>query len=690
MAKRGQHREAGPSEIPIASGCARTFVKDLFHNDKKEVKTHCPRRPGPPMVPAFNSRVFALHLGNLILAHELLEGPSGPMSFTDKLDRKTQKRLLKLQSKLVAWRDDSGSYLLAIASIVGLAMGVTSALFRWMIIKSHDFFHIEANSLFGMRESVPESFETVIHALLPAIGGLLVGLLIYKVLHLAGGHGVPSVMKAVATGQVNLSPSMAIKSMTSPVTITTGGSAGPEGPIIEIGSVVGSWLGSVTKVRKDHMGTLIGCGAASGIAAVFNAPMGGVVFALELIMRDFHVRKFAPVVISAVIAAVTSSALLPNNPAFVRPSDNILETIQPSLFLVVQFGILGLACAGVGALLTTMIYWMHDRFHQLKVPMWIKPTIGGLLVGLIGLKVPGILGEGYETVNSVILGAGTLNQAIGMVLLNMLLICVLKVLATSLTLSSGGTGGSFAPAMVAGAFVGGAVGILAEQIMPTLAPDYRIFAMVGMAGVVSSALGTPMAAMLIIYEVCGGRYTLVLPLMITVAVSSVITGRMRKGSVYTLSLLRDGFDVEESHAQRRDPLETIPIEEIMTSSFVSIRPHDPLNRIMEILSETDVDAFIVSNEKGELCGVISTSDLRSVVNIGDIGSIAVIAQDIADSNPPVLYPTTTANRALEIFSSTDIEGIPILKDTSTPVIVGIVYRGAVLRAYRQAAISAKT
>jgi CIC family chloride channel protein len=597
--------------------------------------------------------------------------------------------LAYLRQHLQVWTQrHEEAWLLLMASLVGLAMGVASVLFRMLLRVSHRFFHREAETFVGWRHWSGDIWSLLGQALLPAAGGLVVGLLIYRILRLKGGHGVPSVMKAVATGKVNLHPSMAIKSASAPITIATGGSAGPEGPIIEIGAVVGSSIGSLARARKDMMGTLVGCGGAAGIAAMFNAPIGGVVFALELIMRDFHVRKFGPIVIAAVIASVTSSALLPNDPAFHRLAETTLQTIEPSGFLVLQFLGLGAACAAAGVLLINVLYWFHDLFHEFPAPLWVKPAIGGLTVGLIGLLAPGVLGEGYETVNRVILAAGPAPQQIGPLLQTLVILALLKILVTSITLGSGGTGGTFAPAMVAGALVGAAVGLLADRFFPTTAPDFRVFAMVGMAGVVGSSLGTPLAGVLIIYEVAGGRYELVLPLMITVAMSTLLASRMRKGSIYTLSLLRDGFDVELQQRRSRDPLEGLPVRDLMSSVFLTVRPDDPLPRLLALLEDSEENAFAVSDERGRLCGVISTNDLRSVVNLGDIGGAAFIAADIVDSNAPVLRPDSPAGKALEIFSTTDVEGIAVVEDEGgVRRCVGMVFRGDVLRAYRRAARS---
>lgn len=573
---------------------------------------------------------------------------------------------------------------MVMAAVVGLAMGLVATLFRWMVIQSHFFFQGD-----GERDSIisrigPDWSEKTVQIILPGLGGLIVGLLIYKILKLRGGHGVPGVMKAVATGQVNLSPSMAIKSASSPITITSGGSAGPEGPIVEIGAVIGSTLGRWSGIKRDQIGTLIGCGTAGGIAAVFNAPMGAVVFTLELIMRDLHVRKFAPIVIAAVLASVTSGALLPNDPVFIALGANTLDTIHPNLVMVALFVLLGIVCGGIGMLLVAALYRAADLFQALPVPMWTKPAIGGLLVGVLGVFAPAVLGKGYESLNTLVLGVGRLNPEIVYNFAFMaLLLCILKIVATSLTLGSGGTGGSFAPAMMAGAFIGTCVGALSDHLLPGFSPDFRIFVMVGMAGVVSSAIGTPLAALLIIYEVAGGEYRLVLPLMITVAMSSLVSAMFRKGSVYTLSLLRDGFDVEEA-ARRRDPLEDITVGDIMARKWVTIPPGEPLSRILELLAETDVEAFVVGEADGRLHGVICASDLRSVVNLGEMGVMAIIAGDIANAAPPLLQPNTPASKALEIFSSTDVEGIPVVEDEQSRLMKGMVYRGDLLRAYRKA------
>ncbi len=573
-------------------------------------------------------------------------------------------------------------YLHLLAVVVGLIMGGVCAVFRLLINVSHELFVAGG----GHGEGQGATFvDLAFRASLPALGGLLVGLVVYRVLKLSGGHGVPSVMKAIATGNMRLSPMMAVKSSSSIVTITSGGSCGPEGPIIEIGSVVGSWVGQWAAVTKERVGTLIGCGAASGIAGVFNAPIGGVFLALELLMRDFAGRTFAPVVVAAVVAAVTNEALLPNSPVFPKLSDPVLQTIAPNYLQMGMFAGLGLLCGLIGALLVYTLYRLHDLFQGIRVPLWLKPALGGLGVGLVGLAYPNVIGEGYEFVSQGILeeytGNGTLAFSAAALFL---FVALVKILVTGLTLGSGGTGGSFAPAMVTGAMTGAGFGVLCNILFPGAAPSVAVFSLVGMAGVVCSSLQIPIAGILIVYEVSGASYRLVLPLMITVAISAVLSSALRQGSVYTLTLLRDGFDVDEAIRKVRDPLSRVPLEKIMNRKFIRLSPNDNLDQVIDAFSASEDDAFAVIDGDDTLLGMVSTRDIRGVLNLAGIGE-AIIAADAADMNPPMLYPQSPASEALAVFSSTDATAIPVVEKPGSRRIVGLVNRVDILSAYRGAA-----
>jgi chloride channel protein, CIC family len=598
------------------------------------------------------------------------------------------RRVIKRLRELIVHRTPNGEeiYLIFLAIIVGLLMGVVCALFRYLIDLSFQIF-FAAPLLASHTDSIFPPFALpIIRALLPAIGGFLVGLLIYKILKLSGGHGVPSVMKAVATGHVNLHPSMAIKSASSIVTITSGGSCGPEGPIIEIGSVVGSVVGHEAQVSKERVGTLIGCGSAAGIAAIFNAPIGGVFLALELLMRDFAVRTIGPVVVAAVIASVTSEALLPNSPVFPSLPPEVMTTINSNFLQLTTFAVLGILCGLIGALLVYALFKTHDFFQTMKIPLWIKPAVGGLMVGIVGLAFPKMIGEGYEFVREDILmhyasGEGSLHLSAAILFL---FFCLVKIFVTSLTLGSGGTGGSFAPAMVAGSMIGAGFGVLCNVIMPELSPAVPVFALVGLAGTVCSALNAPIAGIFIAYEVSGANYRLVLPLMITVAASAFVSSLLKQGSVYTLPLLRDGFDVEKAMGKATDPLADVTVRNMMNQNFTRVGPKDNLSRMIDAFSNSDDDAFAVVDPHDNLLGMVSTRDLRGVLTLAGVGE-AIIAQDAADINPNTLYPNSPASEAMIIFGQTEVSGIPVLAKPGSKKIIGMVSRVDVLSAYREAA-----
>lgn len=563
------------------------------------------------------------------------------------------------------------TYLLILAAIIGLLTGLVAVVFRRLVVLTNEYLFARANPLLGL----PPALVTL---LAPGLGGLLVGLLVYRIMKLSGGHGVPSVMKAVATGRVILHPGMGVKSLSSVITMGSGGSAGPEGPIVEIGSVIGSFVGRMARVSRRRLGVLVGCGAASGIAAVFNAPIGGVFFALEIILGDFAIRTFSPVVLSSVVAAVVSKALLGDSPAFTVPFEQIFSethlSLDSVLGLLLGYVLLGLVCGGLGAIFITSLYKAQDVFTGIRFPLWLKPMIGGLCVGLVGIELPQVLGEGYYNVSEALSGH--------FVFWFLAILCVMKILATSVTLGSGGTGGSFAPAMFVGAMGGGALGSLIHQVFPGIPALPASFALIGMAGVVAGSLNAPITAILIIFEVTGGDYRVILPLMTTVAISVLVTHSVRKGSVYTLSLLRDGFDVEQ--AKRVEPLAQVRVREVMRTSMTKLKPDMTLPDILQVVAVSPNTTFPVIDASEELVGIVSIQDLRSILTLGEMSPL-LIARDIADHNPKCLYPFDRVSAALTIFTDTDIEGIPVVDAHDPRKIVGILNRQDVFGAYKKAA-----
>jgi CIC family chloride channel protein len=334
------------------------------------------------------------------------------------------------------------------AIVVGLGAGFGSVIFRWLI-------HAFSSLAFNRGAQVLSFLGDYYVVLVPGIGGLVIGPLIYRFAREARGHGVPEVMEAVALRGGRIRPIVVvIKALASSICIGFGGSAGREGPIVQIGSTIGSGLGQLLRMSSDRTRMLLACGAAGAIAATFNAPVAGVLFALEVILGEFAIIHFSTVVVASVTASVVGQIFEGSQPAFSTPPYS-LESAWELLFYIV----LGVCSAIVGVLFIRTLYWMEDRFDDWNLPEYVKPAIGGLAVGTIGLFAPEVFGVGYETIEAVLQNEGGPLTAVALLL-------IAKIVATSLTLGSGGSGGVFAPSLFMGAMLGGSFGSLVHSTFP--------------------------------------------------------------------------------------------------------------------------------------------------------------------------------------------------------------------------------
>jgi CIC family chloride channel protein len=339
-------------------------------------------------------------------------------------------------------RFSENTYLIFLSFVVGVSTGLGAVAFRWLILSFSDLFFGH-----GIAWMIP---------LIPMAGGLLVGPIVFFYAAEAKGHGVPEVMAAVALKSGVIRPRVAVaKAVASAICIGSGGSAGREGPIVQIGAAVGSTIGQIFRLSGDRVKILVGCGAAAGISAVFNAPIAGVIFALEVILGDFTIKTFSPVILSSVLASVVSRAILHDTPAFIVPPYELVSAWEIPLYILLG-GFAGI----VAVIFTRTLYVTEDFFdHKIKIPGYLKPALGGLLLGFAGLlainlnyagfhhlSAPAIFSDGYEAISSVLGGEG--------LWYTMLALVALKILATNLTLGSGNSGGIFAPSLFMGAMAG--------------------------------------------------------------------------------------------------------------------------------------------------------------------------------------------------------------------------------------------
>ena len=439
-------------------------------------------------------------------------------------------------------------FLLFFAGLVGVGAGFGAIFFRWMISLFQNLFFDHGQHVL----SFMGSYYVIV---IPAIGGFIVGLLVYFFARETKGHGVPEVMLAVAVGGSKIRPRVAaMKALVSSICIGSGGSVGREGPIVQISSALGSTLGQLFSLSEDKKRILIACGAAGGIAATFNAPLAGIFFGLEVILREYGTRYFSSVVLSAVTATVISRTFLGSSPAFVTPPYELSSSYD-----ILFYFVLGLLAAIIGWLFIKVLYKCEDIFDAIKIPSFLKPAIGGLILGLIGLYFPQIFGVGYPSIEKI------LNGQLGPILVFALI--GLKLIATSLTLGSGGSGGVFAPSLFIGAMLGSSFGSLLHLVFPGISVSPGAYALVGMAAVFAGAAQAPISAILILFEMTGD-YKIILPLMVACVISTLVLKWISKESIYTMKLSRRGIDILK--IKNEDLLEKIRVSEVMFRKVITV------------------------------------------------------------------------------------------------------------------------
>ena len=558
-------------------------------------------------------------------------------------------------------RIPEGAYLTVVSILVGLATGVGSVTFiKLLQYTTHFFFETGRGALTLLGE-----YYVI---LLPAIGGLIVGPLIYRFAQEAKGHGVPEVMTAMAVkgGRIRKRVAFA-KIVTSALTIGSGGSAGREGPMIQIGAGIGSTVGQYLKMSDERIKTLVACGAAGGIAATFNAPIAGAMFALEIFMGQVSL-DFSLVILSSVSSAIVSRAMLGDFPSFTVPAYGLLSAKEMPLYLLL--GVL----AGLAAVaFVRVLYWFEDRFDSWRFPAYLMPAVGGLLVGVMGVFLPQIFGTGFPAIEDA------LNGRTSLALLAILIFA--KMLATPLTLASGGSGGVFAPALFVGAMLGGAYGHIVHGLFPSFTAGAGAYALVGMGAVFGGAAQAPITAIIIIFEMTGD-YRIILPIMTSTVISVLIYNVLNKETIYTLKLVKRGIRFRAGRDV--DVMASIPVREALTDRFLWLAEEVTVEGFLQRSAEEQHEWFPVLNQSGELTGVVTAQDVQKALDNGDLQAKV---GELATKDLITVTPDNSLHDVLVRFHVRDLGHLPVVDPDNPKKLVGIISRSHVIRAYNQALIS---
>jgi CIC family chloride channel protein len=481
-----------------------------------------------------------------------------------------------------------------LALLVGCLSGYAAIGFRMLIsFFQNGIYHQQIDLRVG-----PSSYETAglwIFLIAP-LGFLLVSLLTRYLGNEAKGHGVPEVMEAVLTKQGRIRTRIvALKALVSSLTIASGGSVGREGPIVQIGSAAGSSIGQFFKLRPRMIKTLVGCGAAGAIAATFNTPIAGVIFAFEIILLELRTRSFVPLAIASVFATIISRIYLGNTPAFAVPAYSMVSPIELAFYLG-----LGLITGLVGVFMIKTLYGIEDLFNAIKLPFFAKSLLGGLLLGLIGFFFPQVLGVGYETISNVLHQNSTISL--------IALFIILKILAMSITLAAGGSGGIFAPSLFVGAMVGGAYGWLVHHFFPDITASYGAYALVGMAAVFAAASRAAFTSIVILFEMTLD-YSIILPLIFVCVLADQIAWAISKNTIYSFKLKRKGIHFVADFGV--DLYSITSIRDVMTTKLCALKEKMTLAEARSIIIENPHAVYPVVDDEGILTGVLSALTLEN-------------------------------------------------------------------------------
>jgi len=555
-------------------------------------------------------------------------------------------------------------YMLFLAAIIGILAGLGAYVLNLLINGFHLTFFKKVLSL-----SHHQGLTYVLLILFPAIGGLIVGLVIRFFSRESRGHGVPSVIEAIANRDGFIRPRVTlITSFTAAATIGTGGSAGKEGPIIQIGAAIGSSVGQLFNVSSNRLKVLVGTGAGAGLAAVFNAPVAGVLFALEVLLADFSISAFTPIIFATVISTTISHYLIGSSPVLHVPIYYLESVFEYPLYLLM--GVFG---GTVAVMFTKTLYTTEDLINKyIHLPEYYKPALGGLFVGMIALFFPEIYGFDDQAIHNALLARTAIQT--------LFLLTILKIIATSLTLGSGGSGGLFIPSLFVGASFGALFGSIMNHFFPTITATPGAYALVGMGIMVAGTTHATISALMLIFEITS-NYQIILPLMLGTIIATITSRLILKENIYTMKIALSGEYIFKG--RNITLLQSIPIHQHIKKKFDSIPEHLTFGKILDLLRRSQHSTFPVINQGKKIVGIVSLQNIRSYMFEKELYPL-LIARDIMQEDFISIHPDQSLADVLRLFDLTDAELIPVTDSKDKHHLIGVIYRDELMSWYRKA------
>jgi len=552
---------------------------------------------------------------------------------------------------------------LALLPIVGLLVGFTT------VFTAHIIAFIQKECWGNGQNLLSAALDKpwYVRVIIPTVGGLVVGLIGRFFRVPTRGGGITTIMQAVSLkgGYISLRKT-APRDWAAIVTVATGGSLGREGSMALLASAIGSYSGRRVHLSTRQLRVLVCAATAAALAAVYNAPIGGSLFAMEILIGNFALEVLGPVVVVSVISTLVYRSCMGNLPRFDVPHYDLVSTWEFFPYLV-----LGLLAGVLSILFVRALFGSQDLFEKIRLPNWLKPAIGMLLVGVIGIWWPHVFGNGFEVVNS------TLREQFPIKLLMVLVL--MKILASALSFGCGGAGGLFTPSLMVGALLGGSFGYGVHLLFPTVTAGHGAYALVGMGGVLAGVTHAPLTAIMMIFEQTN-NYQIVLPLMFVCIVSHFTTRLLKAGSLEEESLRRRGIVMPTG--PEASIMQSLRVEDILHEDVHAIRQTAAFSTVVEQFFKESYNNIYVIDSAGRFLGAIRLHSVKDMLHQGESLS-SVIADDLVDSSFEFLTPRQNLADAMDIFWRENAERLPVINNATDRKLVGWISKRDLLGVYSQ-------
>lgn len=558
------------------------------------------------------------------------------------------------------------THMVTIATFIGLMAGVCNIIFRTVVEGVHHLFFEGGMSYLGIDKG---GYHLFLLPLIPITGMILLIPLSLKFPGEINGYGFTRFLRKVnLEGGFIKFRTIVLKIITTSLTIGTGNSAGVEGPIAQIGGAMGSQVGQFFLVSGSRMKVYIAAGSAGGIAGMFNAPIAGVFFAAEIVLLgSFEISSFAALVVASAMSTVVTRAYYGANPAFQIPQYHLVNPFIELPLYVIMAILLGI----IAFFYIRIFYWTRDKYAALKIYPQLKPITGAFLIGIMAICYPQIMGDGYHVIEEVLCGEG--------VLLTMFTLIFLKIIATSITLGSGGSGGVFAPALFIGAMIGGSFGAVVHKLLPNMTADPGAYATVGIGAFLAASTHAPMTAIFLLFEMTD-NYVIIVPIMLTSIIGVIVGKWFDEDSIDTVDFSREGINIHEGREVAI--MKSIRVCEAITEDVNPINERANINQLLEIFRMTNKHFYFpVVNDSGHMVGIISMEDVKNILHRAEEERVCHLVGEICTRDVIMLTPDDNLYTAMELFDVKGIEEIPVVESMNEKWVIGMLKRRDVIAAY---------